>query len=102
MPFLVGCFGLLFPRIVLFFVWLFGHGYLDRAYPSWIWPVLGFIFFPLTTLVFAYANNALANGGAMPALGWVLIAIAGLVDLGCLRGGRHATEYRKSRRNRDD
>jgi hypothetical protein len=100
MPFLIGCFGLLFPRIVLFLVWLLGGHYLGRAYPQWIWPALGFIFFPLTTLVFAYANNGLANGGPMPALGWLLVALAVLADLGCLKGGRQASQ--RSRRNRSD
>jgi len=85
-----------FPRFVLFLVWLFGNHYFLRAYGSRIWPLLGFIFLPLTTLVFAFAVNSLSNGGGVSPFGWLLTALALLADLGLLGGGGH--QWRRSRR----
>jgi hypothetical protein len=87
MPCLLGCLALVFPRVALFLVWFFGGGYLSRAYDSWLWPVLGFFFLPLTTLTFAYGINSLGHGGNMPPLGWLLTALAVAADLGLLSGG---------------
>jgi len=74
----------LFPRIVLILMW-FSSTYLQRAFHSGLLlPVLGFIFLPLTTLVYAWELNT-----AMPTAGinllWLLIAV--IVDLGGVGGG---------------
>ncbi len=83
---------LLFPRIALVLMWLFSN-YLQRAFHSGLLlPVLGFLFLPLTTIVYAWELNS-----GMPAAGinlvWLLIAV--IIDLGGLGGGAH----RQSRRN---
>ncbi|MEQ9498293.1 MAG: hypothetical protein RIT81_15580 [Deltaproteobacteria bacterium] len=95
--FLLGCLGLLFPRFVLVLVWLFGGGYIGRAFESFLWPVLGFFFLPLTTLAFVYAMNSLGTPGAVPPLGWVLVGLAALSDLGLIGNGERA----RRRRNQD-
>jgi hypothetical protein len=98
MPLVLGCLALAFPRVVLILVWLFGSGYLGRAYESRIWPVLGFLFLPLTTLAFAFGMNSLGAPGEMTPLGWVLVVVAVLSDLGMTeRSGRHARRSRRSR-----
>jgi hypothetical protein len=103
MPCLVGCLALAFPRLTLFLVWLFGGGYLGRAYDSWIIPVLGFFFLPTTTLVFAFGVNSLSPPGQMSPLGWLLTGLAVLVDIGLLGGGgRSAKKWRDSRDRADD
>jgi hypothetical protein len=84
-PLLLGCLAVLFPRVALFLVWLLGPtGYLGRAIEPWWWIVLGFIFAPLTTLAFAYGVMSLGAAGEMPPLGWLLVAVAALVDLGII------------------
>lgn len=84
------------PRIALFLVWLFGGGYLVRAvHGEWIWLLLGFLFLPLTTLAFAYSMNSLGAGGEVPPLGWVLIGVAGLLDLGLIGGGAKGARRRR-------
>ncbi len=98
MPCFVGCIALAFPRLALFLVWFFGGGYLGRAYGGWLLPLLGFFFLPLTTLAFAFGLNSLGQPGQMPPLGWLLTAIALLVDLGLIGGsGRSARRYRRER-----
>jgi hypothetical protein len=82
------------PRIVIILTWLFGGGYLGQAFPAVFWPVLGFFFLPFTTLAFAYAVNSLEPAGVVPDFGWLLVALAGLVDLGVIGGGQRARQVR--------
>lgn len=82
---------LAFPRVALVLMWLFSN-YLGRAFHGGLLiPLLGFIFLPLTTIVYAWElNNGLPTEGIN--LLWLLIAV--IIDLGGLGGGAH----RQSRR----
>ncbi|MFW5876929.1 MAG: hypothetical protein ACOCXM_09345 [Myxococcota bacterium] len=91
MPCLFGCLALIFPRVALALVWFLVPGYLGRAVDPWWWGLLGFLFMPLTTLAFAYGINSVGPAGVMPPLGWVLVVVAGLVDLGLLGGGTRSS-----------
>jgi hypothetical protein len=67
-------------------MWLFSN-YLGRAFHhTLLVPVLGFIFLPLTTIVYAWEVNS-----HMPIEGinvlWLVIAV--VIDLGGLGGGAH-------------
>jgi hypothetical protein len=77
---------LMFPRVILALMWLLTT-YLQRAFhESLLIPLLGFIFLPLTTIVYAWeVNNHMATAGIN--LLWLLIAV--LIDLGGLGGGAH-------------
>jgi len=75
---LVGCAALLFPRVLLFVMFLSGS-YLGRAYETNMWPVLGFFFMPLTTLVYAWAVN---TNGTVTGIYLVAVVIAVISDLG--------------------
>lgn len=98
MPCLLGCVAVGFPRVALVLVWLFEPGYLTHAFGAFLWPLLGFFFLPVTTLAFAYGMNSLGRTGQMPPLGWLLVLIGLLVDLGLLGGGSSsARRYRRER-----
>lgn len=98
MPCLVGCLALAFPRLALVLVWLFGGNFLAKAYPGFLWLVLGFVFLPLTTLAFAFAVNSFSVHGQVTPFGWLLVGLAVLVDIGLLgSGGRDARRYRQER-----
>ena len=84
MPCLVGVIALVFPRLVLALIWLFS-GYLGRAYETMLWPLLGFLFLPLTTLAYAFAIN---SNGSVEGIYLVVVVIAVLIDLGLIGGGR--------------
>lgn len=85
----VGCLALLFPRIVLFVMFL-GGSYIGRAYETTLWPVLGFFFMPFTTLAYAWAvnSNGTVTGGYL-----VVVVIAVLMDLGAT--GKGANDGRR-------
>lgn len=95
MAFLAGCAALIFPRLVLLLVFLFGGGYLQQAFEHWAWILLGFIFVPLTTLTYAFAFSSLGAVGEVPPMGWVLIILAVLIDVGMVGGGGAKTRRRK-------
>ena len=79
-----------FPRVVLVLLFLFSS-FLERAYHGLIIPIVGFIFLPLTTIVYAWIVNS-----GYPTNGVYLLAIiiAVMVDVGGLGGGA----YHRSRR----
>ena len=101
MPCFVGCLALVFPRLALFLVWLFGGNYLARAYDSWLLPLLGFFFLPATTLAFAFGVNSLSSPGHMSPLGWLLTGVGVLLDIGLLGGGGKSAKDWRERRERD-
>jgi hypothetical protein len=75
---------ILFPRVTLALMWLFSN-YLQRAFHGGLLvPLLGFVFLPLTTIVYAWEVNS-----GMPTAGinliWLLIAV--IIDLGGIGGG---------------
>lgn len=103
MPCLIGCLALGFPRLAVFLVWLFGGSYFERAFGEWFWPLLGFVFFPMTTLGFAFAHNSVGAPGEVTPFGWLLVGLAFAADIGLIGGGRSGARKRRSRRrDRDD
>ena len=94
MPCLLLLVTLFFPRIVLLLLWFFST-YLQRAYHGGLLiPILGFIFLPLTTLVYAWeVNNQMPTAGIN--LLWLLIAV--IIDLGGWgHGARHQSRRMSS------
>lgn len=85
----VGCLALLFPRVMIFVIFLTSN-YLGRAFETSIWPVLGFFFMPLTTLAYAWAVN---SNGSVTGIYLVVVVFAVLLDLGM--GGKGAHEGRR-------
>lgn len=83
MPCLVGCLAFFAPRVALVLV-LLTSDYLHRAFSRNLWPCLGFVFLPTTTLAYAFAVNTAGSvtGGYL-----VLVVVAVLIDLGVVGGG---------------
>ena len=86
MPCLLLVVVLAFPRVAMVAMFLFTT-YLQRAYHGILIPALGFIFLPLTTIVYAWLVNTHRPMEGMNAL---FLVIAVVIDLGGLGGGaRH-------------
>ncbi|MFO0874167.1 MAG: hypothetical protein U0575_09370 [Phycisphaerales bacterium] len=81
------------PRLVIVLLWLFDRPYLSAPFPTWILPVLGFLFMPFTTLAYAFAWNQ--NGGNVGGVWIVLIVVAVLLDFGHMGGGARTMRKRQ-------
>jgi hypothetical protein len=90
MPCLLLIVVLAFPRVVLVLMYCLST-YLQRAYHDVIVLLLGFLFLPITTIVYAWMVNShmpLAGGNLL------ILVIAVLIDAGGLGGGEW---HRRSR-----
>ena len=82
------------PRVLMFFVLLFSDWF-GRAFETQLWPILGFVFMPYTTL--AYMAAMLSERQAL-AGGWLaLFVVAVLLDAG--HGGGTRLVWRRRRRD---
>jgi hypothetical protein len=73
-----------FPRITLGLLWILTP-LVDRAFQTWVLPLLGLLFAPFTTMVYilAWRPETGVSGG-----GWVWVFLGLLIDLGVLGFGR--------------
>jgi hypothetical protein len=85
--------GLMTPRVVMVLLWLFTN-YLSRAFHTFLWPLLGFVFLPSTTLAYAVAKNSL---GGIRGWGLFVLILGVLVDFGLLGGGSRTRPRRRDR-----
>lgn len=65
------------PRIALAAWWIFGNK-VDVAFGSWIWPLLGLVFLPWTTIMYVLAWSAI---GGVSGAGWLLVALGIAFDI---------------------
>lgn len=77
---------LITPRFILFVMWLFTD-YLNTAFSSGWWGLLGFLFLPTTTIAYAIAQNEFTTlTGGVEAAGIIVIVLGLVIDLGMLGG----------------
>ena len=77
---------LITPRFILIIMWLFTN-YLNTAFSSGWWGLLGFLFLPTTTIAYAIAQNEFTTvTGGVEATGIILIVLGFVIDLGLLGG----------------
>jgi hypothetical protein len=92
---ILGCFGLFVPRVVTIFLWIFTD-YVSRAFSSFIWPLLGIIVLPFTTMFYVLVYSVADHGPT--GLGWALVFLGLLLDLSSYssgyRGRRRVPGYR--------
>ena len=67
------------PRVVMFFIFLLTNWF-TQAYQTVLWPLLGFLFMPYTTL--AYMAAMLNNHHELSGAWIVLVVVAVFFDLG--------------------
>lgn len=77
------------PRLILLGMWLFTD-YVGRAYETWVWPLLGFVFLPSTTIAYAIAANEF---GGFQGWGAVVVAAGVIVDALIYGGGSRSREH---------
>lgn len=84
MPCLLALLAVAFPRIAIVLLWLFTN-FFNGVYHGLLLPLLGFIFLPLTLIVYTYLTKG--QGGHLTTQGLVFLFIAVILDLGLVGGG---------------
>ncbi len=84
MPCLLGLLAVAFPRIAIVLLWLFTN-FFAGVYNNVILPVLGFLFLPLTLIVYTYFQKT--HAGPLETQQLIFLFIAVVFDLGLVGGG---------------
>lgn len=72
------------PRVAGAIWWLFQPARWSLAFSgSWIWPLLGLIFLPWTTIMYVMV----APGGVNGLFEWLFLIFALVIDIGAYAGG---------------
>jgi hypothetical protein len=79
------------PRAVLAVWWLVDQSWFNRLYENFIWPFLGFLFLPFTTLMYTLL--------ALPGVGlqdwdWLWIGLSVVLDVASYAGGGYGNRGR--------
>jgi len=82
---LVAILGALWPRVTLILIWLLNPAVPQAAFQTSVYPMLGFIFLPATTLVYELAKYF--HGGSLDGFWLLLLALAFLHDIGHVGAG---------------
>ena len=93
MPCLVGCLAMAMPRFAIVLVVVFSD-YIGRAYQTTLWPLVGFLFMPLTTLAYAWAIN---SSGSVAGFQLVVVVLAVLIDLGLVGGSASRRQWSRDK-----
>jgi hypothetical protein len=69
-----------FSRLFLLFAWIARPVAFDAAFGSWIWPCLGFLILPFTTLMYLIlVSNGVSR--TIQGIDWLWLILAVIVDL---------------------
>jgi hypothetical protein len=73
-----------FPRLALLMVWIVRPKFVDAAFDTWIFPLLGIIFLPFGTLMYVLFYTP---GVGLTGWEWFWVVIAGMLDVAHLAAG---------------
>lgn len=77
------------PRLTFLLWWLFQPFRINQTFQTWIWPVIGVLFAPWTTLMYV-----IVFPGGIVGFDWVWLGFAVLLDLATyFGGGRSGSKY---------
>jgi hypothetical protein len=86
--------GFIGPRVALLLWWIFDSNRFDAAFDSWLWPFLGLLFLPWTTLAYVLMWSPVGgvSGGE-----WIVVAIGFLADVVTYSSRAAQSRYQASR-----
>ncbi|MCP4306610.1 MAG: hypothetical protein GY926_08970 [bacterium] len=80
------------PRFAILVWWITDQPRWERAFDSFAWSFLGFLFLPWTTLTFVLV----APNGGLAGFDWVWLAFGLMADLSSYGGSRYGRGYTSS------
>jgi hypothetical protein len=78
------------PRFALVMIWIFGDR-VDLAFDSWIWPLLGLIFLPWTTLAYVLVWSV----GGVDGAEWIVVVLGFLADVATYSARSASARYNR-------
>lgn len=82
-----------FPRVAVLFVWLFTP-LVNRAFTTFLWPLLGIIFLPFTTLMYVLVYNPLVG---VTGWGWFWVILGLILDISSYSSSAYTNRNRMPR-----
>jgi hypothetical protein len=73
------------PRLAFLIYWLIRPVYINSVFQTWIWPLLGLIFLPWTTLMWVIVYGA--NG--IVGFDWLWVGLALVADIATYTSGAY-------------
>ncbi len=80
------------PRFAFVLVWIFGNR-VEAAFSTWVWPLLGVLFVPWTTLAYVLVWGPIHG---VSGAGWVLVGFGVLLDVMTYSGRFARDRYQAS------
>jgi hypothetical protein len=65
------------PRLAILIWWIYTPVYVTTLFQTWIWPILGWIFLPWSTLMYM----VVAGGGGIIGFDWILLGLGVFADM---------------------
>jgi hypothetical protein len=78
---LLAIFAGMFPRFAVIIFWIARPNQMDATFTSFVWPVLGIIFLPFTTLIYILLYDYTGAHLGVTGWDWLWIGLAVLLDL---------------------
>ena len=79
-----------FSRITLLMIWLARPVLVNNAFNTFLLPCLGFLFLPITTLMYVF----LWSPAGLQGLDWLWIALAAIMDLATIASAGYSNRER--------
>jgi hypothetical protein len=80
-----------FSRIFLIMIWISRPLYFNAAFSTIIFPCLGFLFLPFTTLMYVFLIQGV---GGIQGIDWLWLVLAVLLDLATISSAGYANRER--------
>jgi hypothetical protein len=81
------------PRFAFILVWIFGTK-VQLVYSSWIWPLLGVLFFPWTSLMYILVWGPVNH---VSGAGWIAVGFGVFLDVATWSGRLAQSRYEAAR-----
>jgi hypothetical protein len=86
--------GFIGPRVALLLWWIFDSNRVDAAFSTWVWPILGLLFLPWTTLAYLVVWSPI---GGVEGWEWIIVALGLALDIATYSSRAAQSRYRASR-----
>jgi hypothetical protein len=86
--------GFIGPRVALLLWWIFDSNRFDAAFSTWLWPLLGLLFLPWTTLAYLVVWSPIVGVDGWE---WIIVALGLALDLATYSSRAAKSRYQTSR-----